>query len=326
VQYGSIRQFSPIVITLFFHNIPWWICALDTERILSLQFPQFTSFDDLIGAIRGLDQGHCFVSILSTFDRSKFKFSPTLLKEDLVLICGPIDFFTSLWQNHSYPQSWIFCSDSYKKLRFLPDFPFRLHRIHHFHHGGPTKFEMLWSASDELSFPIQKLSRTIGDFLDYSVRPLSCQQSPSFKHFTSSSVLPIQGISSPIVYQTHFSSTGFGFRALVASELSLVFGVPAMYVPFFRLEDFPFPPIQILDSLLSSWSDLRLDPLPKMRKVDFCVPTPRPVSDSAPVFLPELNKTMPATWTLSAPAADKAAKADDAQVAIAMWNNRILSL
>ena len=54
-----------------------------------------------------------------------------------------------------------------------------------------------------------------------------------------------------------------------------------------------------------------------------CVPTPSPVLDSTPVFLHSIRKTLPSAWSSSAPVASKAAKADDAVVSEAMWNNRI---
>jgi len=327
VQHGVIHSFPPIVVTLLFQRIPWWLCALDRERVLSIQFPQFASYSDLISALELLEQGRPFISILSSFDSAIFHFQSTRSEhEDLVLVCGSLAFFNTLWGGSTYPRTWIFCTDVHQKWRFLPDFPFQLHRIHHFHHGGPTKFEMLWASSETLSFSTTKLSRTIGDFLDYSIRPKSCSQSPLSKHFKISSVLPVRGLFSPILYPTHFSSSGYGVRPLSASELGHVFGMPSIYLQFFRLEDFPILPTQILDSLIAAWSDLLLRPSHKVRKIDFCVPTPLPVSDSAPVYLDNIQKVLPSTWSLSAPSADKAAKADDAQVARAMWDNRILTI
>ena len=323
VQHGVINQFPPVAVSILFESIPWWIYTLDEERLVSLHFPQYSSYEDLSSTLQSQDQGLPILRLINTFDKALFHFNRVHKPVDLVLICGRIQFFTTLWNDTGYPSSWIFCTDVHQKLRFLPEFPFKLHRAVHHHYGGPTKYEFLWSSSCSLEFPRSDLLRTIGDFLDFSIRPQPCSQSPLSKHFETSSLLPVQGIFSTICYPTHFSYTGFGVRALTASELAHVFGVPSKYVHFFELGHFPFPPIQILDGLFDSWSRASLSSVRKIQKVEFCVPTPSPIEDSAPVFLHDIKKLLPAAWSFSAPSADKAAKADDAAVNFSMWDNRI---
>jgi len=323
VQHGVINQFPPISISILFESIPWWLCALDAERLTKLNFPQYQSYNALSSSLHLKDQGAPILRILNLFNKSLLTFQSIDKHVDLVLVCGSLSFFNQLWNGNEYPSSWIFCTEVHKKLRFLPDFPFQLHRAVHHHYGGPTKYEMLWSSSGGFELPRSELLRTIGDFLDYSIRPQRCSQSPLSKHFPISALLPVQGLFSKICFPTHFSSTGFGVRELTAIELGHVFGIPSKYVTFFDLTHFPFPPIQILDGLFDSWSQSSLQSVRKIQRVEFCVPTPSPVADSVPVFLHDIKKVLPTAWSFSASSADKAAKADDAKVNVAMWDNRI---
>jgi len=327
VQHGIIPSYPKIEIIIFFQTVPWWLLALDPESISTIYFPQFQSNNALISFFREQAQGRPFVKILSKFFLTQFSFSRL---EDLdtdvmlFLISGNFEFLSQFLASSLIPKNWIFCTEQHQRLRAIPDFPFSLHRAVHHKFGGPTKYELFWASSAKLNFDGNSLFRTIGDYLNYSIRPQPCSQSTLTKFFEPKSLLPIKGIFSDIIYPTHFSATGFGKRPLDSEEMSLVFGIPARFLSFFQLSDFPLPPIQILDALLLGWKNVSLIESRKIRKIEVCVPTPSPVSDSTPIFLNSIKKTLPLSWSFAAPVATKAAKADDATVSESLWNNRIV--
>jgi len=51
-----------------------------------------------------------------------------------------------------------------------------------------------------------------------------------------------------------------------------------------------------------------------------------PIADGSPVLLPSLGKHLPPLWSVIGATSEKAAKADDAEISYAMWNNRITPL
>jgi len=325
VQHGLIASFPKLEIVCYFQTVPWWLLTLDHESVSKIYFPQFHSFQNMMTFLQTQERGETFIAIAKLFQN--FQLSFQLSNSDsnmmLFLVSGTIEFFLSWKEKYPSPVNWIFCTQSHQRLRYIPSFPYALHRAIHHKFGGPTKYELFWSSSAEIVFPHESLFRSIGDYLDYSIRPKSCDKSTLSKFFEPSSLLPVKGIFSMILYPTHFSSTGFGIRPLSEKEMSLVFGVPSRLISYFTMADFPLPPIQILDALLLGWKQASLRESRKVRKIDFCVPTPSPIPDSTPVFLPLIRRSLPSAWSSSAPVASKAAKADDAVVSEAMWNNRI---
>jgi len=326
-QHGIIPSYPKIEIIIFFQTVPWWLLSLDPESISTIYFPQFQSNNALKSFFLEQEQGSPFIEILSKFYLNQLSFS--CLKDldtdiMLFLISGTFDFLSKFFVSSSIPKNWIFCTEHHQRLRAIPNFSFSLHRTVHHKFGGPTKFELFWASSAKLNFDGNSLFRTIGDYLNYSIRPQPCSKSTLTKFFEPKSLLPVKGIFSDIMYPTHFSATGFGKRPLDSEEMSLVFGIPTRFQSFFQLSDFPLPPIQILDALLLGWKNVSLIESRKIRKIEVCVPTLSPVSDSTPVFLSSIKKTLPLSWSFAAPVATKAAKADDATVSESLWNNRIV--
>jgi len=325
VQHGVIASFPKIEIVCYFQTVPWWLLTIDQESVSKIYFPQFNSFEKMMEFIQRHEHGDTFSTILPSFNpqQMSFQLSTSTFDTILFLVSGTIEFFISWRELYPLSLNWIFCTQTHQRLRTIPFFPYTLNRAVHHKFGGPTKYELFWASSAKIVFPHESLFRTIGDYLDYSIRPKSCSTSTLQKYFEPKSLLPVKGIFSMILYPTHFSATGFGIRSLSAEELSLVFGIPARFISHFKIGNFPLPPIQILDALLLGWKQISLIESRKIRKIEFCVPTPSPVLDSTPVFLHSIQKALPSAWSSSAPVASKAAKADDAVVSEAMWNNRI---
>jgi len=84
--------------------------------------------------------------------------------------------------------------------------------------------------------------------------------------------------------------------------------------------DFTFPPIQMMDAMLSPvFSDTPLDEYSglKRRRIH------APLLPSSGVYLPTLGRTLPHTWFEEVSKSDVAAKRDDAEVPIHFWDKRI---
>jgi len=324
VQHGIIPSFEKIEVVIYSESDPWWILSLDPTRVSKYCFPMFECLEAFQVSLRHLDSDSPLASILDELDINTISFSLNDIDMDssLLLISGSLHFFLDVWEISMSPRAWIFSTDRHQRMRKLPDFPVRLHRISHFQQGGPTTYEMLWAASEDMDLRRSNIVRTIGDFMDHSIRPKSCP-SPPEDHFSPSAILPIKGLFNEICYPTSFSASGFGIRPLHAAELGYAFGIPSKYISRFKLRHFPIPPIQILDVLLLKWSEISLTSTRKIRKIQMCVPTPVPVSDSLDIFFPKIKRSLPKAWSNLAPTAEKAAKADDAMVSEFLWNNRI---
>jgi len=327
IEHGIISNFDTIEVIIYAQTVPWWILALDISRVSRICFPMFECIEALLSSLRYRQHDSPIALILEEMDPTIFVFQlgEVTMSSALLLVCGSVHFFLDIWDITMSPKAWIFCTDKHQKMRKLPDFPVQLYRILHFQQGGPTSYEMLWASSDDLSVNRSNLIRTIGDFLDHSIRPGYCS-SPPEDHFSPSSILPMKGLFSDVCYPSSFSASGFGIRPLVSSELSSVFGIPSKHSYRFELHHFPLPPVQILDVLLLRWSELHVSAPRKLQKISFCVPTPTPLPDESSVFFHTIRRSLPPSWASSAPTADKAAKSDDASVSESLWNNRITKI
>lgn len=326
VQQGIIKKFAPMKVALVAESLPWWILALDSTRIDSICFPEFSSWDNMERSLASSSQGAALLTTLRNLSLKRLLFRPQFetVALDLWLICGSLKFFSDVSVRYQTISRWIFCTESHQRLRKLPDFPCRLHRITHSKQGGPTSFEMLWASSHLSSVESSPLVRTIADYLDFSVRPKPCGYPPVENHMLATGVIPVRGIFSKVCYSTPFSSTGWGLRPLTPNELSLIFGIPSRFLSGFTRDCFPIPPVQILDVLLESWM-LKFSSVDnKIQKLEPLIPTPPPVSDSMTVYFPAIKRSLPQNWAKTDLIATKAAKADNASVSESLWDQRIV--
>ena len=329
---GTIQRRQPISFILLFDTVPWWLLALDDTLVASISLFDFLDYNTLESIVSIRPLGPAFLSILQKF-RTKLKFGPSIVPspKDLVLLSGSIHFLTShrIFDEHSIV-NWLFISTTIKKFRTIPALGHHFHRVSHKHHGGATDTELLYSSSIP-SFVCARnpLRRSIGDFIDFSVRPRPSAANPSILVVQSSALMPSRFLCTPILIPTSFTATGFGLRVLNKNELGHIFGLPTIFHSLFELENFPIVPVQILDAVLSGFLDSNpsfgtlpsTSSLPSKR---LCLP--RPIPDFAPVFLPELNRSLPPLWSRVDAVTDKAAKADDASVPLHLWDNRIVPL
>ena len=329
---GSISVRAPVEFVLLFDDVPWWLLAIDLTYVKSIVLFDFLDLITVKNILSSRPFGYIFLQILELF-KSKINFSPSfqVSTNTLVLISGSIHFLDShrIFEEHTI-SNWLFISTELKKYRHVPLSGHQFSRILHKHHGGPTDIAALYSSSDP-SFKCLKspLRRSVGDFIDFSIRPTPVPAQSDSRYVSHLSLIPAKGLSSSIIIPTSFTSTGFGLRVLNGNELGHIFGLPSHFHSFFAPEDFPIIPVQVLNSLLIQFLD-SVDTFPVLNSSvqspakRLCLP--KPIPDFLPEFLSDLNKSLPPLWSRVNSTVDKAAKADNASVPLEMWNNRVTPL
>jgi hypothetical protein len=155
----------------------------------------------------------------------------------------------------------------------------------------------------------------------YSIKSSWCSGSPLSlsSKLTMESRLHPGALTTPVVYHTHFLSTGWGTRPLSTDEVGIAFGLPAWArLPTLDLgQVFPLVPIQIMDACLKGI----LQTL--SRRTPLRIPAPsQATAVSSRTWLPRLQRFLPHSWIDSALVTDKAPKRDDARVPTHLWDQR----
>jgi len=321
---GLLRQFTKIQYFVVFETFPIWILALDLDMIHSLVFQDYENLFSLKKRVKNIAGETLFVAVLDWFNKHDLlMFKKSILKIDdkLSLISGSIAHLLTILRRDR-PKMFLFITEAHTRVRHLPKIAISIARATHVQFGGPTKWESLWTSSESGWKPeVSTLRRNIGDFINYGLRPDTTRAPSSF--YLSSMLLHPQRFDVDVRYTTSFSHTGFGFRKLSSPEMHHVFGLPSHFETDLRQSEFVFTPVQILDGLLFSFLRHIFVSMPRVRKSVESLPLPSVVKDGTPVFLPSLNKHLPQDWCLIDLTADKAAKADDAEIPLHLWNKRI---
>jgi len=330
VEEGLLYMPTPMTFDIFFESLPLWILNLEPSYVKAINFAQFDSESTLFSHLLSLDGGAFYVDTVQKVN-STLMYKQTLNPTSLILISGSLTFFSAVLKHLDKDFKFLFIHDAHVRFRHLPHMASHtFHRLRHVSFGGATKFETLWACSSNLSFlpHTTKLRRSIYSFIDFSIRPKSF----SIRCHDGSSVLSHLGLLQPqflsqmIQMPSDFSSSGFGVRQLTISELGAIFGLPHRLHSCLTMDALPFVPVQMLDGLLRPL--LRsLNPSGQVTtRSSKRLKVPAPVSDSAPILLPRLNRILPRTWIQPRLVAQKAAKDDDAEVDYSLWDNRVLSL
>jgi len=192
-------------------------------------------------------------------------------------------------------------------------------RFRHRTFGGSTSYIALVGFVGESKTPEQSgLTRTIAHVIEYSVPPGPNLEIDA-ECYTLDDFLHPDALDRPVRYPTHRSSTGWAVRHLTCDELAVAFGLPAVIRKVLTSSHvFPIVPIQILDACIRSVTSL------SPGEPHFVAPTPYVVPDiPTSTWLPTLKMMLPHSWIDQDMVTDKAAKRDDAEVHITLWDRRI---
>jgi hypothetical protein len=117
-------------------------------------------------------------------------------------------------------------------------------------------------------------------------------------------------------YQRYMVAGGWGERKLIPEEVRDAFDIPSLLLKFPQ----GYPPIKFMLSFLDTVQH-------SMPAQENPVPARLPIpmaSAPASTYLPLLERWLPHTWADATLITDKAAKADDAEVAFSIWDQQIL--
>jgi len=194
---GNIPVRKPINFVILSDTVPWWLLALGYPSVKSIVLFGFLDYSTLETIMSRYPFGPTFLRVFERFRHKLLFCTSTKVSHDtLVLLSGFIRFLTShrIFEEHSV-HNWIFICSDIKKYRNIPVSGYEFHRISHKHHGGPTDIETLYSSSMP-SFRCDKspLRRSVGDFVDFSIRPTPISTaSPTSRVILHSSILPARG-------------------------------------------------------------------------------------------------------------------------------------
>jgi hypothetical protein len=333
-----------IDVTLIFEGFPVWLLGLDPCRIGHICIVGYADRASLIKKLTARHQpGYIVNRLLKRFGVSRTSFSAqnTSPKQNtLTLVSGTIHYIDSLVSTLSqFPSSPVIgVLDHHFHGRLRNGRPSNLDvhrnewsRVLHETVGGVTRFVGLFCSSMELLPVVSTLRRTLHHVVDFGLRPVCVKANDPrlIRALTLKHLLHPSFIQQPITYPTHFCCSGVGYRSLTANELATVFGFPVITrVGGLQLDDFEsFLPSQLLHAILDS---------PGIKPRSLPVQTPSiQVKPRLPLYafpcetrswIPSVQHWLPHVWIDTTLVTSKAAKRDDARIATAMWDQRLLLL
>jgi hypothetical protein len=237
-------------------------------------------------------------------------------------VSGPLEFVRG-WNSVSPNPTLVLCDAHIRARNLRCSGTLRWTRLQHETFGGVTHYQALLGTNIPNFEPLRTtLRRTIRHVVDYGIKPA---WAPLPMAATLKSTLSLnqrlhpECLTTPILYHSEFSSTGWGSHCLSADEIGIAFGLPA----WARLSSlviprvFPFVPLQILDGCLKSV----LSSTPRGNSLKTPAP-PKPVVVTSRSWLRTIQKFLPHSWIDSNLVTDKAVKRDDADAPTHLWDQR----
>jgi len=166
------------------------------------------------------------------------------------------------------------------------------------------------------------IKRTLGDFLDYSVKPEKpAKEDEKYSHdfLTKDSVVQIKLITSPIILPTFYFATGWGIRQLTRKEIFSIWGLTDLVNQPITVQQLmsvtPVQPlVQVLHAYFTSAS-------PSQK------PAPKPKNNvklSVTTTFKQINATINHSWADQSLIPKSSRKEDKAPVPVELWDKRIV--
>ena len=182
---------------------------------------------------------------------------------------------------------------------------------------GLHRFEPMTLARD--------LPRTLAHVIKYSIRAVPCAPDLGMEpHCKISDRLRVSQPNIPVVYSIHFSRMGWGKRPLEDPDLALAFDLPdfVAWESRFLMEIVPLQLLRaVMDVVLEQLTPSLSNAGKRRKLVDTSIVNPSATRVDRH-WLPALNRWLPGSWA-EAPIADKAVKADGADINFVPWHERI---
>lgn len=322
VETGYIPTYSLHHFVLLFDKDPIWLLALERQMVDKIYMPNFESMSAFHAHLTSRGSiSNLYNRAVTRLGLHRFIFAfPALHTNSLTLISGSIDFLNS-FTNKDLP--FIFVCDSHLRVRRKSPRVFcSLFQIKHTQCGGATSYSTQWGSNLPNFTPqFTTIRRTVGDFIDHSIRPQSAPSTMPSHAYTEDSLINPDFFYTPILYKTSFVAKSRGYRQLTVAELSRIVGLPSWFTSLpLTLTDLHFVPCQILEALLRpALSSFEMTES-KRRKL------PPMIHEPDRVFIPALQAYMSTAWQQSAQEFDTSVKHDDAETNMQLWDLRTLCL
>jgi hypothetical protein len=334
-------------VMLVFESFPVWLAGLEPSRFGKIQLSGFENKESFLASLDPNIQLGDFV------DRILHRLGPTRVSitesrtsrpspNCLVLISGSLQYIALVVDWFSMSGNVIGVVDHHFHGRLRNGRPSGISvssmlggavwtRVRHESVGGVTKFVGLFCSSMNLDPTVSTLQRTLNHIVDFSLRPRCIRDSDD--RFTSALTLQQRlypgNLEQFIVYPTHFCCTGFGYRSLTPNELAHAFGLPmSICVGGLCIAVFmQLLPVQLLHSVLDSGSfgSTRITPTLPVATMQNRLPMYRfPCSSRS--WIGAVGRWLSHAWIDTTQVTTKAAKRDDASIAIDMCDQRLLLL
>jgi hypothetical protein len=327
-----VTEVTPVPFYLIFEKAPVWLLALEPSICSGVYFSGVDSAGDLLALLkdRGCDPT-LFNRAVGRLGVGRVHFSGTGPAPALAttLISGSYAFLQKAASVHRPGRTLLVLDEPWrgKTPRTLHEVSWR--RLKPTQFGGSTQYPVLMGSS---GFPFapqgSTLARNIGHILDHGIRPIflagsvaETLASRQQDFYVSNSLLDPRYLERPVAYQTSYSSSRWGSRALTPDEIGLAFGLPArLSLGGLGLEMFPIVPLQVLSGALDSLGGSSTRVLQPLDTPSRRVLAPIPLS----TWLPSIGKRLDHSWIDITAVSAKAAKNDNSRVPTHMWDQRIL--
>lgn len=315
-----------LVCGVSFENDPVWLWTLRPKEWHTIYI---TEPDEL-----RLRQAHPVlwsqVKALLSIVSPPLNLEPRVLLADVWWVSGSAWFMASLSLPSLLPQV-LWLAQAGRRRPSDPNSSIKWRQVSHSHVGGVTNARGMFGVSSMEPLIVPKdLQRSLSHILQYSIRPTPCSREFSVPHYVVTDLLSVRQLTQPILYQTHMTSTGWGQRRLTDKEFGLCFDLPD-FIPWLTRFVDDIVPIQLFRSIM----DIAIEALkPKSQPNREPMTLEHPVQlDRATVkssraridkgiWLSDINRWLPGSWS-DAQIASRAVKADNAQIDLRPWHQRI---
>ena len=195
--------------------------------------------------------------------------------------------------------------------------------------GVTTSRGTFGSRGIALDIPVDPLRRSLAHVVKYSERPTPCAIPVTAPHYSLDSLLCVRLAERPVLYPSVFSRTGWGIRKLVPTEFGQAFDLPS-YLDWdvrFLSSLVPLHLFRVVGDAALLCIRKEVDCPRTVREkasLDLRIPDVVALESRAdlPVWIQPLGLWLSGDWA-KADIAEKAVKADNAEINRRPWNLRI---
>jgi hypothetical protein len=335
VERGLVRRRVQRTATIIQEGVPFWLGGVRRLDWGLLRMSAWTprhqwDHPEIAGAMVKLND---IIENIATAE----ELMKTANETDVVLVSGTLGFLVQLLPRLQLLHTPIlmFVEKLARRVTLPSGNGIEWRRISHKEVGGVTSLVVLFGFIHLKNWELKRrVERTLGHIVNFGTRPrMAIDGNPIFKHYKVGDRLQTKALDVPVVFSTHWYSSGFGYRTLSAHELSSAFDLPLWLHPsgeeacnawltsdaFSKM--YPLSLFNIvIDTVLDTLGAADLKDAPSNALVSHL---PLTLGDDSGVTLPLIGRFLPHSWVDVSLITEKAGKADDAGVPIHLWDQRI---